>query len=206
MWQEGFMICLTLQNLNPSTEAVCFLVKPNVTVLSIITAQERDWWGCKREEALLKAMFAFSASVNTLSFTCTPNVFLFEGICTRSRKRKSMGLLDKSGTRGLMCRGGAIQRAEVRSPPQDTDITSHYPLHPTLFVPTRCSRWNPGASSWASSCHGCFSAASSQTDRWGEHHDPHTKKDQSGDLEFKALGEASTTVCKGSTSWTPQGC
>lgn len=94
----------------------------------------------RREEALLKAMFALGASVNALSFTCTPNVFVFGGICTRSKERRSMGLLDKSRTRGLMCRGGAIQRAEVRSPPQDTDVTSHCPLHPTLFVPTRHSR------------------------------------------------------------------
>lgn len=58
-----------------------------------------------------------------------------------------------------------------------------------IFAPTKHSRWNPGVRSQASGCHGCFSAASSQSDRWGEHHGLHTKKGQSQDLEFKAFSE-----------------
>lgn len=51
-------------------------------------------------------MVALVASVHALSFTCTLNMFLFEGTCTRSRKKSSVGLLGKSRTRGLRCRGG----------------------------------------------------------------------------------------------------
>lgn len=51
-------------------------------------------------------MVAFSAGVCALSFTCTLNMFLFEGTCTSSRKKSSVGLLGKSRTVGLRCMGG----------------------------------------------------------------------------------------------------
>lgn len=51
-------------------------------------------------------MVALSAGVHALSFTCTLNMFLFEGTCTRSRKKSSVGLLGKSRTVGLRCKGG----------------------------------------------------------------------------------------------------
>lgn len=51
-------------------------------------------------------MVALSAGVHALSFTCTLNMFLFEGTCTRSRKKGSVGLRGKSRTVDLRCRGG----------------------------------------------------------------------------------------------------
>lgn len=130
-------------------------------------------------------MVTLSAGINALPFTSTLSVFLLERIC-QSRERSSMGLPGKS--RALRCRAGATRRAEVSSPPRDTAITSHCPLHPTLPAPTRRSGGNPGACSQALSFHGHLSAASSQTDQWVERHVPRTKRDQSRGLEFKVLG------------------
>lgn len=90
-------------------------------------------------------MVALSAGVRALSFTCTLNLFLFEGTCTRSRKKSSVGLLGKSKTVGLRCRGGHnsknrgwVTALENRDHQSLSSVSNDFCSHKAFKMKSRC--------------------------------------------------------------------
>ena len=90
-------------------------------------------------------MVALGAHVHALSFTCTLNTFIFEGTCTRSRKKSSVGLLGNSRTGGLRCRGacnsknrGWVTTMGNRDHQSLSSVSNTFCSHKAFKMKSRC--------------------------------------------------------------------
>lgn len=99
MWQEGFMIHLTLQSLNPSPKAVWVLDKPS-------SEQDQEIAG----DAQWRNIFISSGGTQCwcpcIVFYLHPEHVSFWRYLHKEQKEEQRGIARQSRTVGLRCRGG----------------------------------------------------------------------------------------------------